>query len=107
MTCELHHYVMIDSQTSRCIRCPDEIHNDARDRPCTRDPLRGCRFGACCLDVDEKGDRVEPKASEWVDVGNVQARDKDGATIIKPRLVRREKMREGDRERTAEPLVKS
>lgn len=107
MTCELHYYRMTDSQTSQCTVCGHVLTNEQRDRPCTRDPLRGCRFGACCLDVDEKGDRVEPKASEWVDVGNVEARDKDGATIVKPRLVRREKMREGDKDRTAEPLVKT
>lgn len=92
MTCELHHYAMTDSQTSACTRCGHTITNPLRDRPCSRDPKRGCRFGACCLDV-EKG---APDPSEWVDVGTLEARDKDGAKIVKPRLVRREHVRDGE-----------
>lgn len=94
MTCTLCHHQMIDSQTSRCTVCGDEIHNELRDRPCTRDPKKGCRFGACCLDEEKPDGRPDP--AEWVDVGKVEMRDKDGAKVIKPRLVRVEHVRPDD-----------
>lgn len=94
MTCELHHYAMTDSQTSACTRCGHTITNPLRDRPCSRDPMRGCRFGACCLDEEKPDGRPDP--AEWVDVGKVEMRDKDGAKVIKPRLVRVEHVRPDD-----------